>query len=98
VITAENTSRYGIGGIITAAATIFFAYLGFEAVSTAGAEARDPARDMPIGIIGSLLVCTALYILTSAVLVASCPLRSSTRRRPSQWRSTRWACRGLRCW
>ena len=73
VITAENTSRYGIGGIITAAATIFFAYLGFEAVSTAGAEARDPSRDMPIGIIGSLLVCTALYILTSAVLVGIVP-------------------------
>ncbi|MFM7274478.1 MAG: amino acid permease, partial [Gammaproteobacteria bacterium] len=73
VISAENTSRYGIGGVITAAATIFFAYLGFEAVSTAGAEARNPARDMPIGIIGSLVVCTVLYILTSAVLVGIVP-------------------------
>lgn len=73
VLTAQNTSRYGVAGLITAAATIFFAYLGFEAVSTAGAEARDPARDMPIGIIGSLLVCTVLYILTSAVLVGIVP-------------------------
>jgi APA family basic amino acid/polyamine antiporter len=73
IVTAENTSRYGIGGIITAAATIFFAYLGFEAVSTAGAEARNPSRDMPIGIIGSLLICTLLYILTSAVLVGIVP-------------------------
>jgi APA family basic amino acid/polyamine antiporter len=73
VITAQNTSRYGIGGLITAAATIFFAYIGFEAVSTAGAEARDPARDMPVGIIGSLLICTVLYILTSAVLVGIVP-------------------------
>lgn len=73
VIMAENTSRYGIGGLIGAAATIFFAYIGFEAVSTAGAEARNPSRDMPIGILGSLLICTVLYILTSAVLVGIVP-------------------------
>jgi APA family basic amino acid/polyamine antiporter len=73
VVTAENTSRYGVGGVISGAATIFFAYIGFEAVSTAGAEARNPARDMPIGIIGSLLICTVLYILTTAVLVGIVP-------------------------
>lgn len=73
VASADNPSRYGVGGVITAAATIFFAYIGFEAVSTAGAEARNPARDMPIGIIGSLLICTVLYILTSAVLVGIVP-------------------------
>jgi APA family basic amino acid/polyamine antiporter len=73
VITAENTSRYGIGGLIGGAATIFFAYIGFEAVSTAGAESKNPARDMPIGIIGSLLICTVLYILTCAVLVGIVP-------------------------
>ncbi|MFM7272327.1 MAG: amino acid permease, partial [Gammaproteobacteria bacterium] len=73
VLTGENTSRYGIGGIINAAATIFFAYLGFEAVSTAGAESRNPSRDMPIGILGSLIICTLLYILTSAVLVGIVP-------------------------
>jgi APA family basic amino acid/polyamine antiporter len=73
VVTANNTSRYGIGGLIGGAATIFFAYIGFEAVSTAGAESKNPARDMPIGIIGSLLICTVLYILTSAVLVGLVP-------------------------
>ena len=65
VVTAQNTGQYGIAGIITAAATIFFAYIGFEAVSTAGAESRNPKRDMPIGILGSLIICTILYILTS---------------------------------
>ena len=73
VFTAQDTGRYGVPGIITGAATIFFAYIGFEAVSTAGAEARNPARDMPIGILGSLIVCTVLYILTSAVLVGIVP-------------------------
>lgn len=73
VMTGQNDSRYGIGGIIAGAATIFFAYIGFEAVSTAGAESKNPARDMPIGIIGSLLICTVLYILTSAVLVGIVP-------------------------
>lgn len=75
VVTAENTSRYGIGGVIAGAATVFFAYIGFEAVSTAGAEAKNPARDMPIGIIGSLLICTVLYIMVSAVLVGVVPFR-----------------------
>lgn len=73
VFTAQDTGRYGIPGIITAAATIFFAYIGFEAVSTAGAESRNPSRDMPIGILGSLIICTVLYILTSAVLVGIVP-------------------------
>jgi len=73
VLTAQNTSRYGIGGLIAGAATIFFAYIGFEAVSTAGAESRNPSRDMPIGILGSLIICTILYILTSAVLVGIVP-------------------------
>jgi APA family basic amino acid/polyamine antiporter len=73
VVTGQNDSRYGIGGLIAGAATIFFAYIGFEAVSTAGAESKNPARDMPIGIIGSLLICTILYILTAAVLVGIVP-------------------------
>ena len=66
-------SKYGVGGVITGAARIFFAYLGFEAVSTAGAEARNPSKDMPIGIIGALVICTVLYIATSAVLVGIVP-------------------------
>ena len=73
VVTAQNTGQYGIPGIITAAATIFFAYIGFEAVSTAGAESKNPSRDMPIGILGSLIICTILYILTWAVLVGIVP-------------------------
>jgi amino acid transporter len=73
VMTGQNTGRYGIGGLIAGAATIFFAYIGFEAVSTAGAESKNPARDMPIGILGSLLICTVLYILTAAVLVGIVP-------------------------
>jgi APA family basic amino acid/polyamine antiporter len=52
---------------------IFFAYLGFEAVSTAGAESRNPGKDMPIGILGALIICTILYILTCAVLVGIVP-------------------------
>jgi APA family basic amino acid/polyamine antiporter len=73
VVTGQNTGAFGIGGIITAAAVIFFAYIGFEAVSTAGAESRNPAKDMPIGILGSLVICTILYILTCAVLVGIVP-------------------------
>jgi APA family basic amino acid/polyamine antiporter len=73
VFTGDSHSKYGVGGVITGAARIFFAYLGFEAVSTAGAEARNPAKDMPVGIIGALVICTALYIATSAVLVGIVP-------------------------
>ena len=69
VITGQSReSAYGIGGLISAASVIFFAYIGFEAVSTAGAEAKNPAKDMPIGILGSLIICTILYILVSIVL------------------------------
>ena len=60
--------EYGWGGIFRAASIVFFAYIGFEAVSTAGQEAKDPKRDMPFGIIGSLLICTVLYILVSIVM------------------------------
>ena len=69
----RTPARYGIGGVIAGAATIFFAYIGFEAVSTAGAESKNPARDMPIGILGSLIICTILYILTCGVLVGIVP-------------------------
>lgn len=76
VVTGDNSTKYGIGGVIHGAAVIFFAYLGFEAVSTAGAEARNPGKDMPIGILGALVICTTLYILTSAVLVGIVPYKS----------------------
>ena len=67
----KNTGHYGdfgISGIATAAGIIFFAYIGFDAVSTAAQEAKNPARDMPIGILGSLVICTVLYILVALVL------------------------------
>jgi len=76
VIRGQSTSHYGLGGVIHAAAVIFFAYLGFEAVSTAGAESRNPKRDLPIGILTPLVICTALYILTAAVLVGIVPYTS----------------------
>jgi basic amino acid/polyamine antiporter, APA family len=76
VITGAKTSRYGLSGVIHGAAVIFFAYIGFEAVSTAGAESKNPGRDMPIGILGALVICTVLYIATSAVLVGIVPYAS----------------------
>jgi APA family basic amino acid/polyamine antiporter len=66
---------YGISGIFRAASVIFFAYVGFEAVSTAAAESRNPQRDMPIGILGSLLVCTVIYMLVAAVLCGVVPFK-----------------------
>lgn len=66
-----NTGHYGnfgLSGIATAAGVIFFAYIGFDAVSTAAQESKNPRRDMPIGILGSLVVCTVLYILVAGVL------------------------------
>lgn len=60
--------EFGWGGIFRAASIVFFAYIGFEAVSTAGQEAKDPKRDMPFGIIGSLMICTVLYILVAIVM------------------------------
>ena len=58
----------GIMGILGAAGVVFFAYIGFDAVSTAAQEAKNPGRDMPIGILGSLVICTILYVLFSYVL------------------------------
>jgi basic amino acid/polyamine antiporter, APA family len=66
-----NTGEFGAfgwSGVLAGAGQIFFAYIGFDAVSTAAQEARNPKRDMPIGIIGSLAICTVLYILYSLVL------------------------------
>jgi APA family basic amino acid/polyamine antiporter len=76
VSTNTTPSHYGLGGVIHGAAVIFFAYIGFEAVSTAGAESKNPGRDMPIGILGALVICTVLYIATCAVLVGIVPYQS----------------------
>jgi APA family basic amino acid/polyamine antiporter len=67
----ENTGSYehfGWSGIATGAAVVFFAFIGFDAVSTAAQEAKNPQRDMPIGILGSLVVCTILYVLFAHVM------------------------------
>ncbi len=64
----------GWKGIISAAGIVFFAFIGFDAVSTAAQEAKNPKRDMPIGILGSLVVCTALYILFAHVLTGLAPV------------------------
>lgn len=64
---------FGYDGIITGAATVFFAFLGFDAIATAAEETKKPQRDLPIGIIGSLLICTALYMIVSFVLTGMVP-------------------------
>jgi APA family basic amino acid/polyamine antiporter len=67
--------HFGLSGVLTGAGTVFFAYVGFDAVSTAAQEAKNPQRDMPIGIIASLLICTVLYILVSAIATGVVPYR-----------------------
>jgi basic amino acid/polyamine antiporter, APA family len=64
----DAAGNFGISGITAGAASVFFAYIGFDAVSTAAQEAKNPQRDMPIGILGSLVICTILYILVSLTL------------------------------
>lgn len=64
----EGFFKHGYGGILGGAAIVFFAFIGFDAVSTAAQEAKNPKKDMPIGILGSLVVCTILYILFSHVM------------------------------
>jgi APA family basic amino acid/polyamine antiporter len=64
---------YGWSGVLRGAGVIFFAYIGFDAVSVAAQEAKNPQKDMPIGILGSLIVCTILYILVSGVTVGLVP-------------------------
>jgi len=65
---SAGPGRYGWDGILRGAGVIFFAYIGFDAVSTAAQEAKNPQRDMPIGIMASLVICTVLYIVVSLVL------------------------------
>jgi APA family basic amino acid/polyamine antiporter len=64
---------YGWSGLVRGAAVVFFAYIGFDAVSTAAQEAKNPMRDMPIGILGSLLICTILYVVVGFVLTGIVP-------------------------
>lgn len=69
----SNFWRHGWGGVLTGAGIVFFAFIGFDAVSTAAQEAKNPKKDMPIGILGSLVICTFLYILFSHVLTGISP-------------------------
>jgi basic amino acid/polyamine antiporter, APA family len=71
----SSFAPFGFSGIGSAAAYVFFAYIGFDAVSTTAQEAKNPQRDLPIGIIASLLICTALYIAVAAVLTGMVPWR-----------------------
>ena len=68
-----HSGHFGWSGVMTGAGIVFFAYIGFDAVSTAAQEAKNPQRDMPIAIIGSLLICTVLYILVSAIATGVVP-------------------------
>jgi APA family basic amino acid/polyamine antiporter len=68
-----GTGAFGWSGVLRGAAVVFFAYIGFDAVSTAAQEARSPNRDMPIGILGSLVLCTFLYVAVSLVLTGIVP-------------------------
>jgi basic amino acid/polyamine antiporter, APA family len=65
---------YGFAGVATGAAVVFFAYIGFDAVSTTAEEAKNPSRDLPIGIIASLVVCTVLYLAVAAILSGIIPV------------------------
>jgi APA family basic amino acid/polyamine antiporter len=67
---------FGLSGILRGASVVFFAYIGFDAVSTAAQEAKLPQRDMPIGILGSLVICTILYVLMSLVMTGMVPYQS----------------------
>ncbi len=71
---ADNLKPFapdGVDGVVTAASVIFFAYIGFDAVSTGAEEAKNPSRDLPIAIVGSLVICTVIYILVSVAAVGS---------------------------
>jgi len=69
----RGEGQFGVDGIMRAASIVFFAYIGFEAVSTAGQEAKNPQRDMPFGIIGSLVVSTVIYMLVAAIMTLLVP-------------------------
>nr|BFE81513.1 hypothetical protein GCM10020093_041140 [Planobispora longispora] len=87
---------FGVVGIFSAAAIVFFAYIGFDVVATAAEETRRPQRDLPIGIIASLAVCAVLYVAVSLVVVGMQPYSGSARPPRSPTRSRRSARPGPR--
>ncbi|KAI8871394.1 amino acid transporter [Ramicandelaber brevisporus] len=92
----RKDGKYGVAGIFKGAQTVFFAYIGFDAVSTGAQECRNPQRDLPIGICLSLLICTALYIAVTAVLLGLRPFADLDTKAPlvdalaTHGSSTRW--------
>jgi basic amino acid/polyamine antiporter, APA family len=70
---SQGPHKYGWDGVLRGAAMVFFAYIGFEATSTAAQEAKNPQRDLPIGMLASLAICTVLYVCMAAVLVGLAP-------------------------
>lgn len=74
--------QYGWSGIMRGASVVFFAYIGFDAVSTAAQESKNPQKDMPIGILGSLIICTILYIVVSGLLTGIVPYTALNTRAP----------------
>jgi len=82
VLFGVTPTAYGITGIFSAAAIVFFAYIGFDIVATAAEETKNPQRDMPIGILGSLAVCTLLYVAVSLVVVGMQPYQQLTTAAP----------------
>src|ERR687898_1271658 len=73
VLTGIELQAFGVAGIFTAAAIVFFAYIGFDVVATTAEESRNPQRDLTIGILGSLTICTILYILVSQIMTGIVP-------------------------
>ncbi len=95
----DANGNYGWGGIAAGAASIFFAYIGFDAVSTAAQEAKNPQRDMPIGILGSLVICTVLYIVVSTILTGLVPYHALNVPDPvAVGHQRRRVCGGASCW
>ena len=72
-VNTGHFGEFGWSGVLRGAGVIFFAYIGFDAVSTAAQEAKNPKRDMPIGILGSLAICTVIYIFVATVLLGIVP-------------------------
>jgi APA family basic amino acid/polyamine antiporter len=75
-VTGVSPTAFGVAGVLTAAAVVFFAYSGFEAVANLGEETENPGRDMPRGLIGTLAICTVLYLLVCLVLTGMIDYRS----------------------